>query len=209
MTTPRMCSLDKCPSSPSVSVGIPGKLRHMYVLWDALGAFVFPHAGAGFLFRSERKLFKEEKLIKRKVASPFSMQTDLVHLFFFTLGGWDWEIGFHFIYHCVRLSPAFLPSLTSVNFFGSCSCSVSSVVSDSMRPHGLQHARLPCPLPSPGACSDSCPLSQWCISTILSSVSLSPPAFYLSQHQGFFQWGSSLHQVAKSRGCLVPLHFLP
>ena len=58
----------------------------------------FSCAGVGFLFCPERKLFKEEKLIKRKVASPSSMQTDLVHLFFFTLGGWDWEIGFYFIY---------------------------------------------------------------------------------------------------------------
>ena len=45
-----------------------------------------------------------------------------------------------------------------------------SVVSDSLRPHGLQHTRLPCPLPSPGACSNSCPLSQWCHLTITSSV---------------------------------------
>ena len=34
-----------------------------------------------------------------------------------------------------------------------------SVMSDALRPHGLQHARLPCPSPSPGACSNSCPLS--------------------------------------------------
>ena len=45
-----------------------------------------------------------------------------------------------------------------------------SVVSDSLRPHGLQHARLPCPSPSPRACSSSCPLSQWCHPTISSSV---------------------------------------
>ena len=44
------------------------------------------------------------------------------------------------------------------------------VVSDSLWPHGLQHARLPCPSPSPGACSNSCPLSQWCHPTISSSV---------------------------------------
>ena len=36
-----------------------------------------------------------------------------------------------------------------------------------------------------------------------------PPAFCLSQQRGFFQWGNSLHQVAKSRGYLVPLCFLP
>ena len=39
------------------------------------------------------------------------------------------------------------------------SCSVISV---SLQHHGLQHTRLPCPSPSPGACSNSCPLGQWC-----------------------------------------------
>ena len=45
-----------------------------------------------------------------------------------------------------------------------------SVMSNSLHLHGLQHARLPCPSPSPGACSNSCALSQWGHSTILSSV---------------------------------------
>ena len=45
-----------------------------------------------------------------------------------------------------------------------------SVVSNSLRPHGPQHARLPCPSPSPGACSNSCPLSPWYYPTISSSV---------------------------------------
>ena len=45
-----------------------------------------------------------------------------------------------------------------------------SVTSDSLQPHGLQHIRLPCPSPSPGACSNSCPLSQWSHPTISSSV---------------------------------------
>ena len=45
-----------------------------------------------------------------------------------------------------------------------------SVVSNSLRPHGLQFARLPCPTPSPRACSSSCPLSQWYHPTILPSV---------------------------------------
>jgi len=45
-----------------------------------------------------------------------------------------------------------------------------SVVFDSLWPHGWQHAKLPCPSPSPGACSNSCPLSQWCHPTISSSV---------------------------------------
>ena len=45
-----------------------------------------------------------------------------------------------------------------------------SVMYDSLRPHGLQHARLPCPSPFPGACSNSCQLSRWCHPTISSSV---------------------------------------
>jgi len=57
---------------------------------------------------------------------------------------------------------------------------------------GLQHARLPCPSPTPGACSNSCPLSRWCHPTISSSV-----VPFSSQHQGLFQWVSSSHQVAK------------
>ena len=45
-----------------------------------------------------------------------------------------------------------------------------SVFSFSLQPHGLQHARLPCPSPTPGVCSNSCPLSQWCHPDISSAV---------------------------------------
>ena len=45
-----------------------------------------------------------------------------------------------------------------------------SVMSNSLQPHGLQHARFPCPSPTPGAYLNSCPLSQWCHPTISSSV---------------------------------------
>ena len=48
-----------------------------------------------------------------------------------------------------------------------------SVVCDSLWPRGLQHARPPCPSPIPRACSNSCPLSWWCLPTISSSVYLS------------------------------------
>ena len=41
-------------------------------------------------------------------------------------------------------------------------------MSDSLQPHELQHARPPCPSPTPGACSNSCPFSWWCHPTILS-----------------------------------------
>ena len=46
----------------------------------------------------------------------------------------------------------------------------SSVVFDSLRPHGLQHARPPWPSPTPGVYSNSCPLSWWCHPTTSSSV---------------------------------------
>ena len=42
-----------------------------------------------------------------------------------------------------------------------------SVASDSLQPHGMQHARPPCPSPTPRACSNTCPLSRWCHPTIL------------------------------------------
>ena len=48
--------------------------------------------------------------------------------------------------------------------------SVQSVLSNSLRPEGLQHARPTCPLPTPGVYSNSCPLSRWCHSIISSSV---------------------------------------
>ena len=45
-----------------------------------------------------------------------------------------------------------------------------SIVSNSLWPHGLQHSMIPCPSPSTGACSNSCPLNWWCHPTISSSV---------------------------------------
>ena len=57
-----------------------------------------------------------------------------------------------------------------------------SVVSNSLRRHGLQHTRLPCPSPTPGIYSNSCPLSQWCHPTISSPVCplLLPPSIFPS-----------------------------
>ena len=47
-----------------------------------------------------------------------------------------------------------------------------SVVSDSLKPHESQHARPPCPTPTPGVHSDSCPSSRWCHPAIISSIVL-------------------------------------
>ena len=84
-----------------------------------------------------------------------------------------------------------------------------SVVSDSLRPHESQHARPPCPSPTPGVHSDSCPSNQWCHPAISSSVvpfSSCPqflPAsesFPMSQH---FAWGG------QSTGVSALASFLP
>ena len=69
-----------------------------------------------------------------------------------------------------------------------------SVISNSLWPHGPQHARPPCPSPTPGVYSN---LSWWCHPTISSSIipfSSCPQSFPAS---GSFQWVSSSHQVAK------------
>ena len=71
-----------------------------------------------------------------------------------------------------------------------------SVMSDSLRPHESQHARPPCPSPTPGVHWDSHPSSQWCHPAISSSVV--PFSYSQSyQHQDLFQWIGSSHQVAK------------
>ena len=68
-----------------------------------------------------------------------------------------------------------------------------SVVSDSLRTHGLQHARLSCPSPTPRVTQTHV---HWVSDAIQPSHYLSspsPPAFNLSHHQGFFKWVSSSH----------------
>ena len=72
-----------------------------------------------------------------------------------------------------------------------------SLISNSLWPHGLQHARPPCLSPTARVYPNSCPLSRWCHPTISSSVISFSSTFSLSQHQGLFKWVSSLHQVAK------------
>ena len=85
---------------------------------------------------------------------------------------------------------------SSLNPFSSVQFS-RSVVSDSLRPHELQHARPPCPSPTPGVYSNSCPSSPWCHQPSHPLSSPSPPAPNPSQHQGLFQWVNSSHEVAK------------
>ena len=84
-----------------------------------------------------------------------------------------------------------------------------SVVSDSLQPQGLQHARLSCPSPTPGACSNSCPLSRWCHPTISSSVvpfSSCPQSFPSS---GSFQMTQPFAWGGQSIGVSVSASVLP
>ena len=71
-----------------------------------------------------------------------------------------------------------------------------SVMSDSLWPHGLQHTRPPCPSPTPGACSNSCPSNRWyCPITSFSVIPFSSCLQYFPA-SGLFQWVHSSHQVA-------------
>ena len=79
-----------------------------------------------------------------------------------------------------------------------------SLVSESLRPHGLQYTRLPCPSPTPGAYSNSCPLSQWCHPTISSFTShvQSFPASESFQKSQFFASGGQRIGVSASASVL-------
>ena len=83
-----------------------------------------------------------------------------------------------------------------------------SVMSESLRPHESQHARPPCPSPTPGVHPDSCPLSQWCHPAISSSVvpfSSCPQSFPASgsfQLSQLFTWGGQSIGVSASASVL-------
>ena len=72
-----------------------------------------------------------------------------------------------------------------------------SVVSDSLWPHGQQHARPPCPSPTPGIYSNSCPLIRWCHPTISSSVVPFSSHLQSFPASGSFQMSQFFASVAK------------
>ena len=97
----------------------------------------------------------------------------------------------------------------SVLYTGSSVQLSCSVVSDSLRPHGLQHTRLPCPSSTPGVHPNSSPLSQWCHPTISSSVipfSSWPQSFPAS---GSFQMSQLLASGGQSIGVSALASVLP
>ena len=112
------------------------------------------------------------------IAALFTRAKDMEAIWIFIYGWLDKEAMVH-IYNGI---------FSSVQFS-------HSVMSDSLWPHGLQHARLSCPSPTPGAHSNSCPLSKWFHPTISSSVTPfsshlqsfpAPGSFQMSQ---LFAWG--------------------
>ena len=84
-----------------------------------------------------------------------------------------------------------------------------SVVSDSLRPHGLQHARLFGPSPTLGACSNSCPLSCWWHPTISSSVVPFSSCFQSFPASGSFQMTQFFTLGGQSIGASAAASSLP
>ena len=91
-------------------------------------------------------------------------------------------------------------------------CSVQfscSVVSDSLWPHGMQHARPPCPSPTPRACSNACSFSQWCHPTISSSVIPFSSCLQSFPASGSFQMSQFFTSGGQSIGVSASASVLP
>ena len=84
-----------------------------------------------------------------------------------------------------------------------------SVVYNSLLPHGLQHTRLPCPSPTSGACSDSCPSSWWCHPTISSSVVPFSSCLQSFLASGSFQVNQLFTSDGQSTGVSASVSVLP
>ena len=82
-------------------------------------------------------------------------------------------------------------------------------MSDSLSPHGLQHARPPCPSPTPGVYSNSCPLSRWCNPTISSSVLPFSSHIQSFPASGSFQMSQFFVSGGQSIGVSVSAWVLP
>ena len=84
-----------------------------------------------------------------------------------------------------------------------------SVVSDSLGPHGLQHARLPCLSPIPGVYSNSCPSSRWYHPIISSSVSPFSSCFQSFQASGSLPMSQFFASSVQSVGASASASVLP
>ena len=111
----------------------------------------------------------------------------LVGGFFTTSTTWEVQIWFQF--HSVQFS--------------------CSVVSNSLRSHRLQHTRPPCPSPTPGVYSNSCPLSRWCHPTISSSVIPFSSCLQSFPASGSFQMSQIFTSGGQSIGVSASASVLP
>ena len=101
-------------------------------------------------------------------------------------------------------------NMQSSNEFSEMKFSPVTVISGKfLRPHGLQHARLPCPSPTPGAYSNSCSLSQWYHSTISSSVDPFSSRLSSFPASGSFQMSPLFASGGQSTGVSALASFLP
>ena len=119
----------------------------------------------------------------------------------------------HIFFRVIYLSPLFSTEVSTWKLPSKCSLindlmSVQFSCSNSLWPHGLQHTRLPCPSPTPGACSNSCPSGRWCHPTISSSVT---PFSCLSSFpaSGFFPMSQFFTSGGQSIGVLALASVLP
>ena len=106
------------------------------------------------------------------------------------------------IANCNQMCDFFFLQFISVQFS-------RSVVSDSLRPCGLQHAMLPCPSPTPGAYSNSCPSSWWCHPTISSSVIPFSSCLQSFPESGSFQMSQLFESGGQSIGISASASVLP
>ena len=86
---------------------------------------------------------------------------------------------------------------------------ICSVLSDSLQTHGLQHARIPCPLPTPTAYSNSCSSCQWCHPTISSSVVLFSSCLQTFPRSGSFLMSQFFTSGGQNIGVLASSSVLP
>ena len=112
----------------------------------------------------------------------------------------------HNFYQNILLSLLYF-IIAAINLFSS--VQFSSVMSDSLRPHGLLHVRLPCPSPTPGAYLNSCPSSWWCHPTISSSVIPFSSCFQSLLVSGSFQMSQFFLSGGQSIGVSASATVLP
>ena len=84
-----------------------------------------------------------------------------------------------------------------------------SVVSNSLRPHELQHARLPCPSPTPGVHPNPCPLSQWCHPTISASIVPFSSCLQSFPASGYFPMSQPFASGGQSNGVSASTSMFP